>query len=455
MIVRSFSGSRWVVVAALAVGGLWSSAPAQTGRIAGTVTDTLNRRRLAGAAILIEGLKRVIQTDSSGRFVADSVPPGTYQVTFRHPMLDTLAIRATPVAVVVPPGGLARASLGVPSGRTFLRLCAAVPGALSQAAVFGLVRDALTNAPVAGAAIRISWVGMVVDQRLGVRRVVDARADTTDQEGRYVGCGLPTGSPVTVTATAPGLTGLSAEVTLRPEEAVPFHISLAPTGALADAALTGRILDGERRPLAGADVWVVSGSAESPVAKTDSAGRFSLRGLMPGTGTVAARRIGSTPASRSVTLASGGSTEVQLTLVQQAVVLQELTVEAKSVSRAARSGFTERQQRGFGKFLDADALSRLAAVDVGGVFRQLPFIRVTERSGGSALMNQASRGFGGGGPCAMVLLVDGMVTPPDALRGTAKEYIDAVEVYNNGSDVPMEYSSPATACGAVLVWTKR
>ena len=100
-------------------------------------------------------------------------------------------------------GGLGRVSLGVPSGRTFLRLCAAVPGALSQSAVFGLVRDVVTNDPVVGAAIRISWVGLVVDQRLGVRRVVDARADTTDKEGRYVGCGLPTGSPVTVTATAP------------------------------------------------------------------------------------------------------------------------------------------------------------------------------------------------------------------------------------------------------------
>ena len=191
------------------------------------------------------------------------------------------------------------------------------------------------------------------------------------------------------------------------------------------------------------------------MAKTDTAGRFSLAGLPPGTGTVSARRIGSAPASRSVGLAAGGITTVQLTLAQQAVVLQELTVEAKPVSRAQRAGFTERQQRGFGKFLDQEALSRLAAVDVGTMFRTLPFIRVAERPGGSALMNQSSRGFGGGGPCALTLLVDGMVTPPDAIRGMPKERIEAVEVYNNGSDVPMEYSSPSTGCGAVLVWTKR
>ena len=70
---------RWVAVA-VAMGGLCSTAVAQVGRIAGTVTDTLNRRRLAGATVVIDGLKRVFVTDSSGRFVADSVPPGTYQV---------------------------------------------------------------------------------------------------------------------------------------------------------------------------------------------------------------------------------------------------------------------------------------------------------------------------------------------------------------------------------------
>ena len=453
--MRSVSMGRWVAMASLAVGGLGSPAVAQVGQITGTVTDTLNRRRLAGATVLIEGVKRVFQTDSSGRFVADSLPPGTYQVSFRHPMLDTLAIRAASVSVVLPAGGLARVGLGVPSGRTFMRLCAARPGTSSQSAVFGVVRNVLTNEPLVGAAIRISWVAMVVDPALGVRRVVETRADTTDRAGRYVGCGLPAGLAVTVGATAPGVGGVSAEVLLRPEEAVPLHLSLAPAGAAADATLTGRVLDGERRPLSGADVWVISGSGGSPVARTDSAGRFSLGGLPPGTGTVAARRIGSTPATRAVALAAGGTTAVQLILVRQAVVLQELTVAAKSVSRAQRSGFTERQQRGFGKFLDQDALSRLAAVDVGSLFRQLPFVRVDESPGGSALMNQSSRGFGGGAQCAMTLLVDGMETPPDALRGMPKEHIEAVEVYNNGSDVPMEYARPSSGCGAVLIWTKR
>ena len=455
MIVDSRSVGRWLAVGTLAVAGVGSTAVAQVGRIAGTVTDTLNRRRLAGATVLIEGLKRVFQTDSSGRFVADSIPPGTYQVTFRHPMLDTLAIRATPVSVVLPPGGLARVGLGVPSGRTFMRLCLTRSEPANQSAVFGVVRNVLTNEPVGGAAIRMSWVAMVVDPAIGVRRVVETRTDTTDSAGRYVGCGLPTGLAVTVTATAPGVGGASAEVALRAEEAVPFHISLAPAGATADATLTGRVLDGERRPVLGADVWVTGGGGVSQVARTDSAGRFTLAGLAPGTGTVSARRIGSAPASKIVALGAGGSTVVQLTLTQQALVLQELTVEAKPVSRAQRSGFTERQQRGFGKFLDQDALSRLMAVDADGLFRQLPFIRVSEGAGGAVLMNQAARGFHGGGPCAMALLVDGMEMPPEALRGMPKEQIEAVEVYNNGAEVPMEYTRPSTACGAVLVWVKR
>jgi len=296
----------------------------------------------------------------------------------------------------------------------------------------------------------------VIDQNLGVRRLIQSRADTTDGSGRYLACGLPPGITVTVLAAAPGFDPATGEVVLRSEEAVPFPLSATPTGAPANSILTGQVLGSDRQPLAGADVWVVMGrGSESGVARTDSAGRFTLGGLKPGTGMVAARRIGMSPTTKAVGLAAGSTTNVQLTLASQALVLPEISVEAKKVSRAAQFGFTERKQMGFGKFLDEEALGRMAALDAGSVFRQLPGVRLRDALGPTVLENNSLRGSVSGGSCVLELLVDGVITPPDVLLALPKDYIEGIEVYNTGDDVPLEFRRPSTGCGAVLVWTKK
>ena len=429
---------------------------AQQGRIAGLVTDTLNRRRLAGARVQIEGIDRIFQTDSGGRFIADSIPPGRYQVSFRHPVLDTLAIRASSVVVTVTAGATARAALGVPSGRSFMRLCPAATDGKSRSAIFGMVRSAVTDEPLPGVEVRLSWDDLVVDQTLGVRRQVTVRNATSDSTGRYLACDLPTDVEVKVQASPPGYRVAIGEVTVRSEEAIPLHLSIPPEGVATDAVLTGTVLDSERKPLADADVWVVTGDqGESGVARTDASGNFRLPNLRPGTGMVGVRRVGSQPARRTIALAAGRATPVQFVLPRQIVTLPEVTVEAKA-GRAEQAGFFERQAQGFGKYYDPKELERLAAVSVGDVFRQLPAIRLDRGSMGStALMNTGLGRSATGGTCAMALLVDGMQTPADAIFAMAKEEIDGLEIYDRPERVPVQYQSPITSCGAVLVWTKR
>ncbi|MGE0443202.1 MAG: carboxypeptidase regulatory-like domain-containing protein [Gemmatimonadales bacterium] len=443
-------------VGLLGLAALAGPAAAQTGQIEGSVTDTLGRRRLSGARIEVEGIARTVMSDAGGRFVFDSVPAGSHRITFRHPVLDTLGFAAATVTVDVPAGGTARAALGIPSGRSFMRLCPLPNGPVSESAVFGVVRNAVSVEPLAEAPVRVSWATIVADQTLGVRRLIQTRVDTTDALGRYLICSLPPGEIVTVMAFPAGFEPVTGDVTLRTEEAVPLPLSAAPAGSVADAVLQGRVVGGDRRPMAGADVWVImSGGAESSVARTDSAGRFSLSGLKPGTGTVAVRRIGSSPSTRTVALASGSTTNVQLTLADQALTLPEISVEAKKIGRAAQFGFNERRQMGSGKFLDEDAIARLPAADAAALLRQLPNVRVRDEFGTVVLQNNSLRGSVSGGSCSMELMVDGIVTPPDVLLATPKEQIEAVEVYNNGEDVPLEFRRSTTGCGAVLVWTKR
>jgi Carboxypeptidase regulatory-like domain len=427
---------------------------AQTGTIVGVVTDSLNRRRLAGAQVSVSGIHRVFTTNAGGRFIADSIPPGHYQVTFRHPVLDSLGVQGAAVAVDVPPGGSARALLGVPSGRTFMRLCPADPAVQSEAALFGVIRDALTAEPLSGVALTVKWGNIVVDPLLGPRRQMEVRNVTTDSTGFYTLCGLPPKATVTAEAERDGFVPTAGDVTLRSEEAITLHLVMAPENSPANAVLVGRVSDVEKRPLANADVWIVNGAGiRSRVAKTDTSGRFTLDSLTPGTAKVAVRRIGSAPLERTVTLAAERRTTVDLVLPSQALILPEIKVEAKA-GRAAMSGFDDRRKRGFGDFYDPSDLDRMAATYTGDIFRQLPSVRLQENFGSeSSLVNQGRRNTSGQ-MCSMALLVNGVPTPPDAMMNVPKNEIDGIEVFDSSDRVPLEYSSPATNCGAVLIWTK-
>ncbi|MCC7132323.1 MAG: carboxypeptidase regulatory-like domain-containing protein [Gemmatimonadales bacterium] len=456
--LRQGQWSRWLpAVAVFAAAVAWvGEVSAQQGRIVGSVVDTLNRRRLAGAKVSLEGTERVVETDSSGRFAFDSVPAGPQRVSFRHAVLDTLGLRAATVQVTVPAGGEVRAGLGVPSGRSFIRLCPAQPGLRSRAAVFGVVRNAMTDEVLPAAAVRVSWENVVVDPALGIRRRVQTKNIVTDSTGRYLACDLPPDAAVSVAVSPTGFAGATGEVPLRTDEAVPLHFSIAPTDAPPTATLVGRVVDTQRRPLAGAEVWVVNAQGtETAVARTDTSGTFTLTGLRPGTGIVAARRIGSAPAKQNVSLAADRSTPIQLTLVQQGVTLPELNVTAKKMSRAVEAGYAEREARGFGKFFDQDDLEKTVGFAAGDVLRWLPGVRLGQGNLGSVLTNQSMRRSVSGGACNLGLLVDGMITPPDAILNMPKDQIEAIELYESADRVPPEYQGPNTNCGVVLVWTKR
>ncbi len=68
--------------------------PAKTGKasITGVAIDSLNGDFLVGAEVVIEGARLNLTTDTFGRFRADSLAPGTYQVGIFHPLLDTLGL---------------------------------------------------------------------------------------------------------------------------------------------------------------------------------------------------------------------------------------------------------------------------------------------------------------------------------------------------------------------------
>src|SRR5215510_10823167 len=94
-----------VFAAIVVVSGL--SAPMaraqRAGVVSGTVYDSLiTRAPLPDAEVVLVGVGRSAITDARGRFRIDSVPAGRHQITFYHPVLDSLSLGAGLFPLAVP-----------------------------------------------------------------------------------------------------------------------------------------------------------------------------------------------------------------------------------------------------------------------------------------------------------------------------------------------------------------
>ncbi|MYI07500.1 MAG: carboxypeptidase regulatory-like domain-containing protein [Gemmatimonadetes bacterium] len=175
------------------------------GRIAGIVFDSLHIG-LPGARVFIDGTDLEVLTGQDGRFELTHLRTGTYTVNFSHPYLDRLRFRPSPVEVDV-----------VEEARTPARIEFAAPAASAALERLCRERDRTTVGEKPGTWDRSNGAGVLlgrvtdpagvplegVNVRIGAREYEVTRADgdlfqwhnamvvTTDENGRYVGCGVP------------------------------------------------------------------------------------------------------------------------------------------------------------------------------------------------------------------------------------------------------------------------
>ncbi len=160
------------------------TAPKTTAEISGVVVDSLHSRYLAGADVIIEGVKGTLVTDSSGNFKVEGLAPGTYQIGVFHPMLDTLNISLATRPFHVGPDSASFVILSVPSAATLIRrACPGASTSQARSAVIGHVNDPETLQPVVGAEVSIAWIAIEISKETGIRRTPHVMRDTTDAAG--------------------------------------------------------------------------------------------------------------------------------------------------------------------------------------------------------------------------------------------------------------------------------
>jgi protocatechuate 3,4-dioxygenase beta subunit len=131
-------------------------------------------------------------------------------------------------------------------------------------------------------------VGLTLMRKSGQLPQPTDERTRSDEQGRFAFPNLPAGTYVVRGEACGCVAGLSEPVTLEPGREPPeIALVLQPAGAI-----TGRLLDADGRPLSGRKVTAQGtpedGAAAPRSARTDTAGRFALHDLAPGTWTVAA-----------------------------------------------------------------------------------------------------------------------------------------------------------------------
>lgn len=217
-----------------------------------------------------------------------------------------------------------------------------------QALVTGFARDSATGVVLPGARVSFTW-----DR--GPELPVGELSTTTDGEGRYALCPVPTEVPIALSATFPSrraegtVTVPASRDFLRldfdltgqvpPESDRPSRVTLLSTGSAGETAtVTGTVRDETSgAPLVGAQVIVPELGIGTV---TEPGGRFRLDGVPPGDHTLRVEHLGYRPADAAISFEEPSDFTAVAWLVPQAVAVEALEVHAPAEAdvEARRSG---------------------------------------------------------------------------------------------------------------------
>ncbi len=399
--------------------------------LSGAAVDSIRGGYFKGASIFISGTSLSATTDSTGRFKLSGIPAGSRYIEVQHPLLDSLGLTLVTPAQTFTDGDSSFVLISGPSGRTYAaNTCTPQQSAQGPGIVAGSVTDADGVTPAQGATVAASWIEYEVGKK-SIKSTVQRRTGLVSPTGTFRICGLPNDVVATVIASRGNDSTGFVDVDLR---AVVGTASLKLPSASATSFFSGRVLDSQGKPAAGARVTVEGDDASSV---TGSDGTFTLRGVRAGTRRLTVRKIGFEPVERSVDIPASGLNGVTLALGKSVEVLKAIVITANRELGLQRIGFNDRRRRRPGTFFGPKELEIRNSPSVSNLLRTVPMMR---RPG-------CTRYF-----------VDGWLQS----EGDPDEYLSgfelgAVEVYASGF-VPPEYSSFSLrgggACRSVVIWTK-
>jgi hypothetical protein len=208
---------------------------------------------------------------------------------------------------------------------------------------------------------------------------------------------------------------------------------------------------------------------------TNYLGEFRFTGVGQGRYELTIRRIGFRPYSDTVDFPAAGRVAREFMLVEQAVPLDSVRVNAAGERKyisPALNAFEERRKAGFGHFISDSVLRRSEDRSLANVIVSfIPGIRLAR---GTTNYISSTRKCGSGPAiltcrgaavqCPPSMYVDGVLAynatlqvdasrRPDLNQMPVREFA-GVEYYAGGATIPAQYNRTGNDCGVLLLWTR-
>src|SRR5438445_6838490 len=436
--------------------------PAKTGKagISGVIIDSLNSRYLVGAEVVVQGANVSRITDSLGKFRVDSLSPGTYQVGVFHPLLDTLGLSLATQPFHLGADSASYIVLAIPSATTIIKQACPPPGPRAQgtSAVIGHVTDPESLAPVAGADVSIAWTQIEVSKEIGFRKTPRVLRDSTDAQGAFKICSLPSDMQATLQARKGRSVTAEVPITLGQQETELFArtllLSKADSGAkTGNASVSGKVVLEGAPSNSGTRVQLMGTDA---IAMTNEKGEFTMRNLPSGSHVLLARHLGFGAETVPVDLSSREPKQVAIKLPKYVAMLDPVVVTARRQASLDKVGFTQRQRSGQGYYLGPDQLQSIHANYLTDILRRVPSLKIVSTPTGDVVTSSRGVSSFGSDPWVQYYLDD--MPWMSAAPGDVNQFVygnegAAVGVFA-GTGVPAQYTRGMQDCTTVLLWTK-
>jgi hypothetical protein len=440
-----------------------------TGFLQGVAVDSIHGGPLVNALIQVDGSSRAAITDSLGRFLVDSVPPGEHKIAVDHPILDTLGIMLSTQPMTFVANEVTRMVIAVPSGEFLAsRFCTPARRNLGPGVLVGRIREPDSEKAAIGARVSLVWFDPDPPQVAGIAVKVNkaprVREATVGEDGTYRLCGLPEKYEGKLQAQRKD-GGTTAEVTITQEEGMLAlrSMSVAPLTVAAagdsgkpqlkgSARVTGRVTNKAGAPVAGAFVSLVGGGTTT---RTRSNGEFTLDSLPAGTQAIAVRLLGYAPTDVPVELSSRAPARVAVQLGAAVPTLAAVEVVSQRDQGLDRVGFLSRKRGAAGGyFMTPEQIEARKAVQFTDLMTAVPGIRVQGTMGRMAVTSTRMAGRQG----CVTIFVDNskfqQMEAGDLDTYVKPEEVAAIEVYQAGASMPVEFQTSGADCSAIVVWTK-
>ena len=237
----------------------------------------------------------------------------------------------------------------------------------------------------------------------------------------------------------------------------------AAHGQERNAAIVGWIHDASGVPVANAQIDVMA--ALSPAnqlmhlvasGRTNDSGWFAVRSLAPAAITVRIKRLGFDPQQFEFTLHAGKIDSVNVSMPQNAQLLEAMRTDASLAQRYKDlEGFYRRRAKGYGAFITREEIEARHTNTLSDMVRDLPGVRLvhagTARQGVRFDLSN-SKAI----DCPPQYWIDGRRVTNTEIDDYPATDVEGIELYSGPASTPMEFSQTAAryTCGTIVIWTR-